>query len=197
MPSEYAAIALRCASAAAAREDRARITRATTTAAIRSNKIHGHKGVPELSPDAPELAAAGGVVVVGVDVTVVVCVLVFVAVEVCVDVWVDVSVDVCVFVDVSVVVDVVWLDDVRVGNVRVALGVGPSDGAEVAGGVGTEIVRDTFGRLLPPPHATRTTARTAAPTINRTMPRCITFDPPSFVSRSPTGTVLKRVTHCE
>src|SRR5215831_10770302 len=159
MASEYAAIALRCASAVAARDDRARRTRAVAAAAINNRRIHGHSGVPELSAGATELAAAGDVVVVGVDVTVDVWVLVFVAVDVSVEVWVevcvDVSVEVCVFVDVSVVVDVVWLEDVRVGKVLEALGVGPRDGTEVAGGAGAETVRDTLGRLLPPLHAAR------------------------------------------
>jgi len=198
---------LRCASAAAAREDRARSTRAITTAAIRSTKIHGHRGVPELSAGAAELAAAGGVVVVGVDVTVVVCVLVLVAVDVCVEVWVDVSVDVwvdvCVFVDVSVVLDCVWLDDVRVGNVRVALGVGPSDGGEVGASEGPVVcdgapsVREGLGRLLPPAQAVRTTARIAPPTINVAVRRRVTFDPPSFVRPSPAGTVPPRSIHRE
>jgi hypothetical protein len=132
-------------------------------------------------------------VVDGVDVTVVVCVLV--EVDVCVDVWVDVSVDVpvdvCVFVDVSVVLDVVWLDDVRVGSVRVALGVGPNDGGDVGASEGPVVcdpapsVRDGLGRLLPPAHAARTTARIAPPTINVAVRRRVTFDPPSFVRPVP------------
>ena len=168
------------------------MTSAITTAAISSSRSHGHSGVPELSAGAAEVAA-GGDLVVGVDVTV--FVLVFVAVDVCVEVWVDVSVDVsvevCVFVDVSVEVDVVWLDDVRVGSVRVALGVGPSDGGEVGTSEGPVVcpgapsVREGLGRLLPPAHAASSTARIAQPTTSRTVPRRITFDPPTFVSRPP------------
>jgi hypothetical protein len=64
---------------------------------------------------------------------------------------VDVSVKVCVLVEVSVLVEVVCVDeDVRVPRLRDALGVGPSGGLAVSERLGTAIVREALGRLLPP-----------------------------------------------
>ena len=72
-------------------------------------------------------------------------VLVFVAVEV----EVDVSVEVSVLVEVCVLVEVVCVDvDVRVARLRDGLGVGPSGG--LCERLGTVIVREALGRLLPP-----------------------------------------------
>jgi hypothetical protein len=74
-------------------------------------------------------------------------VLVFVAVEV--EVEVDVSVEVC--VEVSVLVEVVCVHvDVRVARLRDGLGVGPSGGLASCDRLGTVIVREVLGKLLPP-----------------------------------------------
>lgn len=202
MASEYAAIAFRRASDAAAREDRARNSSAITTAAISNSRSHGQRGVPDPSADAPDPAppvvAAAVDVLDGVEVTVVVCVLV--DVEVCVDVWVDVRVevfvDVCVLVDVSVVVDVVCVDVVRVGNVRVALGVGPRDGSEVWE-AGIEIVRDAFGRLLPPPQPVSKATMIAMPMVDRIVVPRVTFNLQPFSRVGSRRTLPPHVARCE
>jgi hypothetical protein len=129
------------------------MTNATMTAPTRrASTSHGHQDDedPLAAADGDAADAVGGG---GVEVTVVVCVcvLVFVAVEVDVEVEVDVSVEVCVLVEVSVLVEVVCVDeDVRVARLRDGLGVGPSGGLAVSERLGTAIVREALGRLLPP-----------------------------------------------
>ncbi len=105
-----------------------------------ASRSHGHHD-DEDPPAATEGDAVGG----GVEVTVLVCVWVLVFVAVDVEVEVDVSVEVSVLVEVCVLVEVVCVDeDVRVARVRDELGVGPCDR------LGTVIVREALGRLLPP-----------------------------------------------
>jgi hypothetical protein len=126
------------------------MTNATITAPTRrASRSHGHQD--DEDPLAAAVADATDAVGGGVEVTVVVCVwvLVFVAVEV--EVEVDVSVEVSVLVEVCVLVEVVCVDeDVRVASVRDELGVGPSGGLCPCDRLGTVIVREALGRLLPP-----------------------------------------------
>jgi len=174
----YASSARRWSAAAAARfEDRDRAYQAIATIAAMASRIHGQTGADELAgaagvvADAPVLGAIelddasddDDELEVDVDVDVEVEVEVEVDVEV-VFVLVGAAVDVEVEVEVEVAVDGLIGDRLDAGA-SVVGGVAGASVVRVAvrvGRVGAEIVRETLGRLEPPPQEAARTASVSA-----------------------------------